>query len=113
MLTIDSLREYGADVEDGVRRCAGMEAFYLKLVGSVLSNNGVDDLKAAIEAGDLDKAFEIAHALKGVYANLSLTPVCTPVSELTELLRKKADVDYGPLLEEAITQKNRLAALGE
>ena len=32
MLTIDALRAYGADVDDGLRRCMNNEGFYLKLV---------------------------------------------------------------------------------
>ena len=32
MLTLDALRAYGADVDDGLRRCMNMEAFYLKLL---------------------------------------------------------------------------------
>ena len=29
MITIESLREFGADVDTGVKRCAGKENFYL------------------------------------------------------------------------------------
>ena len=32
MITIDSLREYGANVEEGLARCMGKEEFYLMLV---------------------------------------------------------------------------------
>ena len=34
-------------------------------------------------------AFEIAHSLKGVYGNLSLTPLYEPMCELTELLKRQ------------------------
>jgi len=111
MITLDSLRAYGADVDDGLRRCMNMEAFYLRLFNSLKGDTRVDDLKAALEAKDLDKAFEAAHALKGIYGNLSLTPLYKPVSEMTELLRSRTDTDYSDLMAEIIAQKEKLDAL--
>ena len=100
MLTIDALRAYGADVDDGLRRCMNNEGFYLKLVEKVASDPTVGQLKEAVEGGDLGRGFELAHALKGVTANLALTPVETPVREITELLRNRTETDYGPYLEQ-------------
>ena len=88
-----------------------MEAFYLRLFNSLKGDTRVDDLKAALEAKDLDKAFEAAHALKGIYGNLSLTPLYKPVSEMTELLRSRTDTDYSDLMAEIIAQKEKLDAL--
>ena len=101
MLTIEKLRAYGADVEDGLARCMNMEDFYLGLVGKVCEDDKFPVLEQYLKDGDLDKAFETAHALKGMYANLSLTPLLKPVSEMTELLRARTDTDYFSLLEEA------------
>ncbi len=111
MLTLDALRAYGADVDDGLRRCMNMEAFYLRLFSSLKGDTRVEELKAAVERKDLDTAFEIAHALKGIYGNLSLTPLYRPIQEITELLRARKDMDYGPLLAEICTQKEKLDAL--
>ena len=58
MLTIDKLREYGADVDDGLARCMNMEEFYLTLVGKVLEDNKLPLLEQQIGEGALDKAFE-------------------------------------------------------
>ena len=52
-----------------------------------------------------------AHALKGLYANLSLTPLTKPVSELTELLRNRTDTDHSALLAEAKAQFEKLCSL--
>ena len=111
MITLDALRAFGADVDDGLRRCMNMEQFYLRLFGSLKGDTRVDDLKAAVEAKDLDKAFEIAHALKGIYGNLSLTPLYQPVQEITELLRAHQDADYSSLLAEISARKEELDAL--
>ena len=97
MLTLDYLRTFGADVDSALARCMNNEAFYLKLVKMSLDQPSVQDLGKALEEGNLDKAFEEAHKLKGVMGNLSLSPVLEPVTELTELLRHKTPGDYARL----------------
>jgi HPt (histidine-containing phosphotransfer) domain-containing protein len=113
MITVDKLREFGADTEDGLGRCFGNEELYLKLVGMIPGDGNFAGLEEAIKAGDLDKAFECAHALKGVLGNLSLTPVCEPVMEITEHLRSRTQMDYEPLLTEIMKQKDALSAMAE
>ena len=111
MLTIDKLREYGADVDEGLARCMNMEEFYIGLVEKALADNRLPLLEQQITQGDLDAAFETAHALKGMYANLSLSPLTRPVSEITELLRSKTKTDYSPLLAQAKVQFDTLCGL--
>lgn len=111
MITIDNLAELGADVEDGVARCMGKEDFYLKLVNMVVADDGYERLKAALEAHDLDEAFERAHALKGTIANVSLTPLLEPISAMTEQLRNRNDIDYSDLLEKMFEELDKLRAL--
>ena len=111
MLTIDTLRQFGADTRDGLGRCMNNEAFYLRLVGMALNDANFGRLEEAVKNGDLSAAFEAAHALKGVLANLSLTPLCTPVSEMTELLRARQDADYPALLAAVLEQRNTLCRL--
>ena len=111
MITLDALRALGADVDDGLKRCMNMEAFYLRMVSSLQGDTRMDDLKAALDAKDLDRAFEHAHALKGVYGNLSLTQLYVPIQEMTELLRSRTDTDYAPLMARLLEEKARLDAL--
>ncbi len=111
MITLDALRAYGANVDEGLARCMNMEAFYLKLVNSLKGDPKPEQLKEAIGRGDLDAAFELAHSLKGTYGNLSLTPLYRPIQEITDLLRARTDTDYGPLLAEITEQKDKLEAL--
>ena len=77
MITLEALKDFGADTEKGLAMCMGNEALYLRLVGSVPGESRFDDLAKALEAGDYDAAFDAAHALKGVLGNLSLTPLLT------------------------------------
>ena len=108
MLTIEKLRKYGADVDEGLARCMNMEEFYLGLIEKALSDNRLPLLEQQIGEGDLDAAFETAHALKGMYANLSLSPLSKPVSEITELLRSRTKDDYSSLIAEAKMQFDTL-----
>lgn len=87
MLTIEGLQRIGADTDDGLQRCMNDESFYLGLVDEVLRRDDYDKLKRALADGDIKGAFETAHTMKGVYANLSLKSLYDPVSEITEKLR--------------------------
>ena len=111
MLSIESLRAYGADVDEGLARCLNSEDFYMRLIQSVIPDMRITELEAAIAAHDLDKAFEIAHALKGMYSNLALTPLTIPITEATELLRSRTQTDYSGLLAEMKAQKAKLDAI--
>ena len=113
MLTIEKLNQFGADTDDGLKRCMNMEDFYLELVSTVLDDAQLNELTKAVNAGNLEKAFESAHALKGVYANLALTPLYEPVSEMTELLRSRTETDYQPFLEKITIRSEELRRLAE
>ena len=113
MLTIEKLKEYGANVDEGLQRCMGNEDFYIKMVNMMLADNSIDKLKEAIAENNLDTAFEAAHALKGVAANLSLTPISDPAVEITELLRNRTEMDYSELVAKICEQKEKLASLAE
>lgn len=99
-MTIEMLAELGANVEEGVKRCAGNEAFYLKMISKALEAERYNSLSEKIREKDMDKAFEEAHALKGILANLSLEPILKPVNEMTEFLRSRTDMDYTDLINE-------------
>ncbi len=113
MLTIDALRAFGANVDEGLARCMNNEAFYLRLVKKAADDGCFDSLVHALEAHDKSAAFDAAHNLKGVMGNLSITPIYDPASQMTELLRSGADADYQALLTAVMEQKNRLKALCE
>ena len=111
MLTLETLRAWGANVDEAMERCLNNETFYLTLVRKGLQDPNFNRLPEAVGNGDLDKAFDAAHALKGVTANLALTPILKPVQEITELLRSRTNTDYAPRLAEIGTQKENLEKL--
>ena len=113
MMTIDSLKAYGANVEEGLGRCMNNEAFYLRLVNMALEDENFARLGEAAAKNDRKAAFEAAHALKGSIGNVALTPIYRPVCALTELLRG-ADAlpdGGGALLTEIMTQREKALKL--
>ncbi|MBQ6154043.1 MAG: Hpt domain-containing protein [Ruminococcus sp.] len=113
MVTIEKLNAFGADTAEGLARCYGNEALYLRLIGMVVKEQNFDNLERAIAANDLNAAFEAAHALKGVLGNLSLTPMYDKCSEITELLRARTETDYTPMLEDLLDKRDELKAMCE
>lgn len=111
MLTIEGLKELGANTDEGLTRCLNNESFYLRLVGMAAQDDKFEALGEAIKENDLDKAFEHAHALKGVLANVSLTNVLEPVAEITEDLRARKEKDYTELLDKISTEIAKVRAL--
>lgn len=111
MISLETLKNYGANVDEGLARCMNNEGFYIMLVNKVLSDNKIERLEQQINEKNLDAAFETAHALKGMYANLSLDPITKPIIDITELLRSRSDVDYSTLVNEAKMQFEKLKKL--
>ena len=97
-MTIDDLKRFGANTEEGLHRCMGNEAFYLRLVKMMPKDQNFGILYDSIDKGDLDSAFEAAHALKGSLGNLSITSLYEPVQQVTELLRARTQMDYAPII---------------
>ena len=111
MANLEDLRAFGANVDEGLNRCVNNEEFYLKMIRKAVDDTSFEELDHAVNAKDMDQAFEIAHALKGVLANLALTPLCDPVSEAVELLRNRTDTDYSGYLEKIRIKREELQKL--
>lgn len=110
-MNIDELAAYGANVDEGLARCMGNEEFYLRMVNKVKDDAHFASLKESIAENDLDAAFEAAHSLKGSLGNLAITPLYTPICEITELLRNRTAADYAPLMDTIEAEHEKLLAL--
>ena len=111
MITLEALKEYGADTDEALARCMNNADFYVMLVGKSLDDANYAKLREEIAAKNFEGAFSAAHALKGVVTNLSLTPLADPIIEITESLRAGEDRDYSGLLDTMDEQLARLKAL--
>ena len=102
-MTLDALRAYGANVDEGMGRCLNDETFYLEMVSMALADGNFEKLRDAMDAGDARAAFTAAHSLKSAVGNVALTPIFEPVCVLTELLRgKDTPVEGGDALADKI-----------
>ena len=112
-MTLEDLKAYGANTEEGLARCLNNEAFYLRMVNLALADKYFDELKRAMDAGEARAAFEAAHALKGSIGNVALTPIYRPVCALTELLRGADELPDGgsALLTEIMAQREKALKL--
>ena len=58
MLTIDMLKEFGVNTEEGLQRCFGNEDFYMKLVKMIPADGNFQRLEEALASGNLTAGFE-------------------------------------------------------
>jgi len=84
-----AIREY-IDVETGLGRVRGNKALYGRMLQLFLSSAEFDALEANLAEGDLAKAGEVAHAIKGMTGNLGLEKLFTLSSGLVTQLREGA-----------------------
>jgi HPt (histidine-containing phosphotransfer) domain-containing protein len=75
--------------DEGVKRVMNNAKFYVKLLTKFKTDTKLDDLEAAIGAGDLEKAQTAAHTLKGLAANLSLSELFKQTLELETRIKAK------------------------
>ena len=85
-----SFSEY-IDIDDALARIGGNIALYKRLLGRFLEGKHLEDIKNAIESGDLEEAARQSHTLKGVSANLSLLIINKLTIELEHLIKDGAD----------------------
>ena len=78
------------NVAEGSARIMNNIKLYVKLLGKFKSDNNLNDLEAAIAAGDLVKAQNAAHTIKGVAANLAFTELFTQCLELENQIKSGA-----------------------
>lgn len=95
----ETFEAYGADYDTTMARFMGNEKLYIKLLNMLFQDPNLQKLGDSIEAGDLTAAFEAAHTLKGVTANLGLTPFYEAVCVVVEPLRANEQRDYAPMVQ--------------
>ncbi len=118
MSLIDELEGMGAiNSKDALARLMNKTALYEKVLKKLPKElKRADEFLPSLASGDENKAFEIAHTLKGVAGNLSVTPLYKTYSDISDKLRgavsggdtdpegaKKLFEDILPLQEEIIS----------
>lgn len=107
----EKLVAYGVNYDETMERFVHSEAFYLECLGMLLEDPNPGMLRAAIRENHLRTAFEAAHTLKGVTANMGLTPLYISICAIVEPLRTGSPADYGALLDRFFEEFDRVRAL--
>ncbi len=83
----DKLKALGCDVDGALERFLGDEQLYLTCVEDLKTDASFDKLGEALAQRDSRGAFQSAHKLKGVYANMGMIPIYNDCVKLVEPLR--------------------------
>ncbi|MDR1893727.1 MAG: Hpt domain-containing protein [Spirochaetales bacterium] len=75
------------DLEEGLGRVRGNRKLYGKMLGMFLKGQEFDALEAALKAGDNSQAGDLAHTIKGITGNLSLTALFKASTQLMNEFR--------------------------
>ncbi|MBC8569575.1 Hpt domain-containing protein [Zongyangia hominis] len=101
----EAMEAYGADYGVTMARFMGNETMYLKFLDMLFRDDNLQKLGEALQKGDLTRAFEAAHTLKGVVGNMGLTPLFRAVCAIVEPLRAgEAREDYSAMYQEVVTE---------
>lgn len=95
------LERHGIDYADALERFCGNEALYKRLACKYLDDVHFDGLAVALDESDGKRAYQQAHALKGVAGNLSFSALYRAASEISEALRAN-DIDHARTLFPAV-----------
>jgi two-component system sensor histidine kinase/response regulator len=78
------------DVADGMKRVMNNLKLYVRLLAKFRDDTKADDIETALAAGDMEKARNAVHTLKGVAANLSLVELFKQSLELETQIKAGA-----------------------
>ena len=79
----------GIDYDGGLKRCLNDTSLYERVLCKFPGDKSYSKIVEALESADAKAAFEAAHTLKGVSANLGLTDLYDSVFPLVEELRNE------------------------
>jgi HPt (histidine-containing phosphotransfer) domain-containing protein len=76
--------------DEGVKRVMNNAKLYVKLLTKFKTDTNLDELISALAAADYEKAQGVAHTIKGVAANLSLSELFKQTLELETQIKAKS-----------------------
>ena len=108
---IVKLGQWGCDVEGGLRRASGDENFYIECLETIPDDEGFEILIKALGEKDISAAFDSSHTLKGLFANLGLTPMLDKDNEIVEPLRRGNSEGLSEKLNELLEMNDYLRSV--
>ena len=102
------LEAWGCDIEGALERFLGDEDLYMTCLETVITDSNFDKLGASLVEENVLDAFDYSHTLKGVFANLGLTPMFAIVETVVEPLRGGSARDLWGAYEELLVANEEL-----
>ncbi len=94
------LEDNGIDVVKTMERFMNNDDLFLKFLRRFLDDHNYQDMIASIIEKDYEKAFNYAHTLKGLSANLGMNCIQNPVSTIVSKLRMEQYDDIAKDMED-------------
>ncbi|MGN0350083.1 MAG: Hpt domain-containing protein [Roseburia sp.] len=104
----DRLRDWGCDIDGAMARFLNDEELYVECLHTVIDDEAFTKLEEALNNREIDQAFHWAHTLKGVLANMGLTPIYDVVAKIVEILRAGSDENTLTLYREMMADRAKL-----
>ena len=105
----DSLKNWGCDVDGALARFIG--ELYRRCLYTAATDQNFELLPETLRSGEMGRAFECAHTLKGMLANMGLTPLYDIVVRIVEPLRAGETAGLLPACDELLAARDRLNTL--
>lgn len=92
----EELELWGCDIDGAMGRFLDDKELYLTCLDTVITDKAFGTLGVALAEKNVSGAFDSAHTLKGVFANMGLTPMFRIVECIVEPLREGMIEDLLP-----------------
>lgn len=92
----EELEQWGCDIKGAMSRFLDDKELYLTCLDTVVVDRAFEKLGMALVEENVKEAFDSAHTLKGVFANMGLTPLLRIVECIVEPLREGCIEDLMP-----------------
>ena len=107
------LTEYGANYDEVMARFVDDEELYIESLIELCSYTTYEELYVDIDDKKFEDAFEKAHSLKGILANMGLTSFYMVMSEITEKLRTGETSEFNGLIEQLKIEKLKVDSVAQ
>jgi len=110
-MMFQELEDWGCDIDGALERFLDDEELYVTCLETVVTDHNFEKLGEALEEKAVSDAFDYAHTLKGVFANLGLTPMYMIVEKIVEPLRSGNANNLEDAYQELLLSNKRLRSI--
>ena len=105
---LEELADWGCDIVGAKERFMDDMDLYRMCLSTVINDPAYEKLGEALKNQNKTEAFEQAHTLKGVLANMRLIPIYDIAVRIVESLRNDTGEDLWPVYEELLAANETL-----